>query len=430
MPIVSRIDPNIKKALKVLVLLLAFRIQKPLSLTAFVALNPIIKEYCVLLQDKFRGSSHLKATAYKVANTISCILLYHGATGNTKIPKDYLSIYLWMTYLGILNKPSDSSIIVHPGYSKYFKVDTYESKWIHTLYDNKQLIIYPLIFGQILSNYLTPTKYKLNQRYLSSFIKSRILNPIWINYSLGNLGVRFNWIGVLKTYVKHNLVLLGIMLIMTFKNRFLDLYYELKLGVTNTHDAKTSMTDIIRNHLMYAFHKANGITNFIYIPNLLAIGFLSFTSPILRSKMLRSIYSNNPKLIFKSYIKSIGFISALIAVLVNFNDPIPAFGYDYNSKLDDVNTKNIRMISKSAIDGVNLYLIRLIILSKWRITKENHPIFTKVKLSLWDKLESITFALGFLKVMNLNDYINQNPSSLDYSRLKKESLIKIADRVM
>lgn len=435
MPVLSKIDPSIKKAIKVLVVLLALKVQKPLSLTAFLALNPLIKKYFSKLFDSLGGTESQKqehrATAFKLSNIVSCILLYHGVTGNIKIPKDYLSIYLWMNYLGILNKPSDKEIIVHPGYSRYFKIDNYDSKWIHKLYEHKEMLIYPLIFGQILSNYLTPTRFKLNQRYLSSSIKSRILNPIWINFTLGNSGPSFNWKGLLSTYVKQNFVLFGIMLAISFKKRFLDLYYELKLGVTDASDEKSSSSipKIVKNYLAFAFHTANSITNFIYIPNLISIALLALTSSVLKSNILRPYYAKNTKIIFKTYIKSIGFIAALIGVLVNYKSSIPAFGYDYNPKLDG-DKKDIRIISKSALDAVNLYLIRLIILSKWRITKENHPVFTKVKLNTWDKLESITFAWGFLKVMNLNDFIKQNPFTSDYSRLKKETLIKIADRVM
>ena len=181
------------------------RIKNSLYWTNFVTLNKPIKQ--LLIQNSNTKDENTHRHLNKWANAISCIFLYCATVDNKLIPKDYLLIYLLINYVGKLNTPSNTKILVSPKYSQYLKVNNYKP-WLNQLYKQKHFIIFPAIVAQILSNYLTPTKYKLNQRYLSSLLKKYILNPIWINYKLGINYNRVNWISLFRTYCFQNVVLM------------------------------------------------------------------------------------------------------------------------------------------------------------------------------------------------------------------------------
>ncbi|KAK6203470.1 uncharacterized protein RJT21DRAFT_139208 [Scheffersomyces amazonensis] len=446
-------DPAIKNWIKWVVILLATRSPKPFLWSSFLSLHPKIRQ--LLLHKRIKQSLgkwsdgvDVERRLKKTSNLVSCAILYFAASTNTRLPSDYLSIYLWINYYGILNPPSASSIMISPQYSKYLKIEYYKNDKLMKLYNNKEYIIYPMIFGQILSNYLTPTKYKLNQRYLSTSIKSRILNPIWINYSLGVNSEYLNWVGLLKSYTIHHLMLGTVVGLYNFKDRLVDRYYALKYKITR----QETIAGIIKNFVMYVFHVTNSLINFAYVPNLIAIFLISLTAPMFAYlsnanfpvKGLRVHYMNHTKQYFKGYTRLIGFIAAFITIYLNDINIVPDVGYNrkkqlVNVKIDDlsyiqeeeeVKEENIRKISKSFINALNLYLFRLILLSKWRITKENHPSFSSLKLSSWRKLEALLACYGVYKVMNLNDFIKSSPDPRQYDHLRKETLIRVVDRIM
>ncbi|KAK6464148.1 hypothetical protein DFJ63DRAFT_61329 [Scheffersomyces coipomensis] len=437
-------DPALKNWIKWVVIFLAAKIPKPLLWSSFLALHPKIRQQ--LFQPsvrnrliKYYDSIRVDRRLRKTSNLVSCILLYLASSSNTKIPNDYLSIYLWINYYGNLNPPSAKNIVISPQYSKYLKLDYYKSKTLTKLYDNKEYIIYPLIFGQILSNYLTPTKFKLNQRYLSSSIKSRILNPIWINYSLGVGSQYLDWVGLLKSYSLHHLMLGSAIGLVSFKSRILDRYYALKYQI----HTEESWGDIIRNYVSYVSHTTNSYVNFIYAPNLISILMISVTAPMLASlnnpnfpiKPLHLSYTSNSKNFFKLYTKIIGFIAGFITIYLNDIDLVPDFGYKSSKQIgnevdSEVEGDNIRKISKSFLNALNLYLFRLILLSKWRIIKENHPSFKLLKLATWRKLETLVACYGIYKIMNLNDFIKHSKNQEDYAHLKKDYLVRMVDKIM
>lgn len=440
----AEIDPSVSKWLKWVVVLLAARTPKPLHWASFLALHPLIRRTVldprlheklerIGLSDAESETTHRRLL--KLSNLISCLLLYGATAENSSIPKDYVLIFLWINYYGKLNPPSAKNIVVSPKYSKYLKIDSYKSATLKKLYENKEFIVYPLIFAQILSNYLTPTKYKLNQRYLSLLIKKHILNPIWINYSLGVNSHYLDWLGLLRSYLFHNFVLFLLVGITSFKDRFLDKYYEIKYGIFNDNSSKSLLT-LAKNYVAYVFHKANSFANFIYAPNLISILLISLTSPLLTylshplllPTSVQRFYANNMKYFFKTYTKVIGFIAAYATIFANDVGFIPDTGYDHKPE----ETENVRKISKSFLDGLSLYLFRLILLSKWRIAKENHPYFKFMNLASWRKLEAIIMCYGVYKVMNLNDYIhfNNKISTEEAEKLQNDPTIKVVDMVM
>lgn len=416
-------------------MLLLARVPRPVALASFISLNPSFR---LLLAKHFhpkdpREKPHALSdrTIATVANAASAILLYVASEANDRIPKDYLLLYLWISYYGALNPPSALKVLVSPKLLKYLKISTYKSPTLSYWYENKEYVIFPAIFAQILSNYLTPTRYKLNQRYLSSSIKSYLLSPIWINYTQLATAHLLRWSGLARSYILHNVCLTALFGLISFKSRFLDRYYELKHGKTlETKEQRDLPLLVLKKFLLHSLHSANALVNFLYAPNLIAILLISLTLPVLTylrqpKAVLHSFYMNHTKTFFKSYIKIIGFAAAFTGLFFNSMDLIPAYGLKED--------RGVRRVSKEFMDGVNLYLFRLILLSKWRITKENHPWFKLLRLKTWERIEAAVMCYGVFKVMNLNDFVKRNKdgeSSVECLRLQKESLVKIIDRIM
>ncbi|KAF3991724.1 hypothetical protein FT663_02597 [Candidozyma haemuli var. vulneris] len=419
-------NPSVGKSVKWIIVLLLLRAKNPLRLTAFLSLNPTIRN---LINDWLRDHTRLKdpetvdRRSRKLANLATVGFLFSAVANNPQIPKDYWSIYFYTAYFGELNPPS-SRITVYPTLSKATGIDKLKKKsWVRYLYNRKHHIIYPIIFGQLLSNYLTPTKYKLNHKYLSASIKNYIFNPIWINFRLGVNSQSVHWAGLLQSYVKHNVVLFGVYALLSFKDRLLDRYYEVANGSMNF----TSIGKLLRQYLIFVGHKANAMANFIYGPNLTAMFLLALTSPMLtRVGFLREIYFGNMKTFVKNYIKGIGFVSAFATMSLGSLQLVQSFGY----KRLPGDPKNIRQISTDFYNGLNSYLLRLIILSKWRIVKENHKWFSIINIANWDRIESFILCYGVWNLMNLNDYILKHPLQKECQRLEKNSLIRAVNRIM
>ncbi|CUM65999.1 uncharacterized protein PRCAT00003653001 [Priceomyces carsonii] len=425
-------DPSVKKWFKWYLILLIARAPKSYFWSAFLSLNPLIRKMIQKLNGehlKNRSKKICKQNIAGISNAISCGFLYLATASNNKIPKDYFLIYLWLNYFGNLDRPSSPRILTSQRISPYLKIDSYKGSLMEKIYQKKNLIIFPLVYAQILSYYLTPTKYRLNQRYLSSSIKSKILNPIWINFTLGANERHINLTGLLKFYSIHNFAFGILIAAISFKEKFLDAFYEVKFGLKEGKTGK----EVIKNYLMYVAHKSNSIVNFIYVPNLIAMFLISLTAPVFSilnnasNLRIRRTYADHIKLVFKIYIKTIGFISAFITLYVNSLDLVPNYGYE-NVKEEG----NIRRIS--FLNALNLYLIRLMLLSKWRIVKENHPTFKLLNITTWYKMEALLMSLGVYKLMSLNDFIRNhaaNPEDEDEcNRLKNESLLKLVNRIM
>ena len=113
---------------------------------------------------------------------------------------------------------------------------------------------------------------------------------------------------------------------------------------------------------------------------------ISLTSPLL-------VYLRNPshpatnrwyfshvKLFFKSYTKVIGFVAGIVTLYINSANFIPDYGYKLEVSDDTTESTNIRHISKGFINNLSSYLFRLILLSKWRVVKENGRSIQIIKI--------------------------------------------------
>ncbi|KAL6451936.1 hypothetical protein SBY92_003244 [Candida maltosa Xu316] len=400
-------NPTIPNWLKWKVILSLLQIKNSTSWANFLSLNKSIKQIINHSVGKPKNEQ-IKKRLDQLSNLISCVFLYQATIDNRIIPKDYLLVYFIVKYIGELKPPS-----------RFLKkLDS--NSIIHTLYDKKEFIIFPLLFSQILSNYLTPTRYKLNQKYLSGFIKRYILNPIWINYKLGINYNRVNWVSLFRTYVFQNAILMNFYGFYYFKTKLLDKLYEIKHRQTEDENQKDDdYFKVIKNYIFLTFHKSNSLMNFTFGCNLISILLISLTSPIFKvltpssstkANWIQSVYLNHIKSFFKSYTKIIGFIAGFVTLYINTLDIFPAWGYTN----EPGEKGNIRKIDKSFIDQLNLYVFRLILLSKWRIVKFNHPLFVKFSKSVdWNILETFLMSFGIWKIMNFNDLLkhtNEKPT--------------------
>ncbi|KAI5957427.1 hypothetical protein CANMA_004431 [Candida margitis] len=457
-PVYQRIlgHPSLHSWVKWVIILYIVRLQNPIQWANFVSLNKPIRQLLSYYRGSFSGvlgpgqrkASPSPNATTKLANCITCVFLYFATVDSKAFPKDYALVSLLSAYHGELNPPSKSQILVSDSFSKPFKLSTYRSSGLYQplmkIYQNKECIIFPVLYAQILSNYLTPTKYKLNMMYLSPFLKRYILNPIWINFSLGRNYSRINWKNLVANYLLHNVVVAAAVAGYSFKDRILDRFYAIKYG----HGKPDSESSILQNYTAYVFHKASSITNFIYAPNLISILLIAVSASLFstlgsnKHPQLHRFYMHNQKSVFKTYTKTIGLLAGLAAIKLNHLQLVPDWGYNKRveaehaagNSADAIYEEDVeeepaaRLLSKQFYNDLNMYLFKLVVLSKWRILKTYHPLFSKVQLPLWNKLETALMCFGFLKMMNLSDFVNGH-RTLESERISKDSMIRVANFV-
>lgn len=420
-------NPSLAKALACLAVLAGLRVKNAPALTAFLTLHPHIR---LVLQNHIRATLKDQATVQrridKASNLISVGLLYAAIHNNSKIPKDYILIYFIERLYGSLNTPT-SPILVSPTTTKYFKLSTYKkNSWFHVFYRNKHFLLFPLLYAQLLSNYLTPTQYKLNQKYLSSAIKNWIFNPIWINFHMGRSSYKVKWIGLLASYAKHNGYLILYLLLSGFREHILS---KLNFGEGGVFKDR-QVSQMMKDSVAHCLNKANVIANFIYGISLTSMLLLSVTLPLLTAGgPIQHLYKANSKQFIKNYVKIIGFTSALIIMLQNLAQPILLSKFSSQA----VNWKSSRYLPATFFNRVNGYLLNLIALSKWRILKENHPWFTILRVGTWQRIESVILCYLTWEFMNLNDYVKGNVDddrAEECQRIKNDRLIRVINKIM
>lgn len=434
-----------RKWIKWVVILLLARVKRPFGWASFLALNPVIKDLVdAHLRGSLKGSTNNNISSSNksnnkptqsdpngvtnisqsnpnsvitsltsstpsilsdpavsnttsIANALTCVLLYY-ASVRSNVPKDYCSVYFLVLYYTELNPPS--SLEVGPGVAPLFRLNLLSprAKWLKLLYDNKEFLIYPAIYAQILSNYLTPTKLKLNHKYLSGAIKRYCLNPIWMNYSLSTTTITVNALAILGNYTLLNVGLASILACFYFKDRFLLEYYRVQFSLSTA-----TVSDVAASFARFVVGKANGIANLIYVPNLLSMLLILLT--------LNVLTANKSKFFLKTYIKSVGFVSAFIALCFN---------------VTTTDEDSPRRLSKDFFKSTNLYLLRLLMLSKWRITKANHPWFKRLSLRTWESLETALMCFGTYKILNLGDHVAAHPDLIRLRKLNSNYLIRTA----
>lgn len=341
----------------------ALKAKRPFLWAAFLALHPAIKASLSALV----LSGECSDTA---SNGISSILLY-AASVDSVLPKDYVLVYIWMSYVIMWGSKKAKKLKEEQAQKIKGKADTilgcalkkYESLNLTSQTFNK--LAFSAIFAQLISHYLSHGS-NHNNKHLADFVRTKVFNPVWLHYSVVSRTHSLQWKAILKSYVKANLLLLAISAAFTYKG-FKEKLDQKKNGIYLNLTERPTTYELVMKWLKGAAINARSIINLIYLPNILSMILFFYTLPI-----GSIVGSKEPTL--QNYTKLIGFILSYIAV---------TFNYPVNPKI---------------FGAINLYLFRLIVLSKWRITKE-----TRLPLPYWHKLEAIAMSFGVFTFMNLKN---------------------------
>lgn len=185
---------------------------------------------------------------------------------------------------------------------------------------------FPIIYGVVLSQFLsksTPVPPTLAKYFL---------NPIWVNFTLTPHIVAVNITGLAKVYAKYNLAFAAITGILARE------LINLRANSLGTEQS-----------LIYLFHRANALANLVIGPNLLGFLILSAVSPYIKRVWDR-------RLVFGA----VGAVAGWLTLKVNEWGWFPAIGYHGPDRHE------VRKYSPSLILRINTYVIRLLIVTKWR----------------------------------------------------------------
>ncbi|KAM9908650.1 hypothetical protein OXX69_005966 [Metschnikowia pulcherrima] len=432
---------HIVRGAKIFALLAFLRVPNSASWAAFLSLNSIIKNW---LQNnvklKYKDPATVTRRVSKLANLVSAGFLYSAISTNSRIPKDYISLCLIESYYGHLVPPT-FPLNVSPT-SSSLRNSIRKVGWMKNAYVNKHLIVFPLLCGQLLSTYLTPTKYRPNQRYFPRFIRNHVLDPIWKHFRLDRKGSSLNWRGVLSSYAKHNGYLFMYMAISNSRHSLLTPWLRSTSG-----DTKLSLTTFLKRFVGFSAGRANAVANMTYSANLLSMFLLSVTSSILiQNRILRNIYMAHEKQAVKVYMRIVGFVAGLCAMSIHsviFSEkPISEKDSERGLAISEVEgiTQKIQtslsgatQLDASFYNSLSLYLSQLLVLSKWRILKENHPWFSFLRVGTWRRMEAGLMCFVVWRMMNLNDHVtrvSQDSHAKKVKNLKHNVWLKMVDRIM
>ncbi|KAM9930601.1 hypothetical protein OXX80_009332 [Metschnikowia pulcherrima] len=432
---------HIVRGAKIFALLAFLRVPNSASWAAFLSLNSIIKNW---LQNNVKLTYKDPATVTrrisKLANLVSAGFLYSAISTNSRMPKDYISLCLIESYYGQLVPPT-SPLNVSPTTSS-LRDCIRNGGWMKNAYVYKHLIVFPLLCGQLLSTYLTPTKYRPNQRYFPRFIRNHVLDPIWKHFRLDRKGSSLNWRGVLSSYAKDNGYLFMYMAISNFRHSLLTPWLRSTSG-----DTKLSLTTLLKRFVGFSAGRANAVANMIYSANLLSMFLLSVTSSILiQNRILKNIYMAHEKSAVKVYMKIVGYVAGLCAMSIHSviysEKPISKKDSERGLAILESNGTSGRIqtspsgatqLDASFYNSLSLYLSQLLVLSKWRILKENHPWFSVLNVGTWRRMEAGLMCFVVWKMMNLNDHVtrvSQDSHAKKVKNLKHNVWLKMVDRIM
>lgn len=220
---------------------------------------------------------------------------------------------------------------------------------------------------------------------------------------MGRTSKSILWLGLGGAFLKHCALLMAYFLLSEVKSKILVKYFQ-----------KSDMKQAFKDYVLLCVKKTKSIALFVYGISLTSMALLAVTLPLLTAGgIIHKLYTANPKLFIKNYIKFVGAGSALLAMLV----AVPRSEH----------------LSAAFFNGINGYLLNLIVLSKWRILKENHPWFTILRVGTWERIESLLLSYVVWETMNLNDTIRDNDDAdkmAECRRLQDDRLIRVVDRIM
>lgn len=386
----DKVDESLVKLAKWLVIFLLARVRNPLKLAGFLSLNPLFRKSIAgslrsIARDKSLSSE--QRCIDKTSNALTSGLLYSATVENASIPSDYIALYLWGYYLTSVSrkfkkvKNAASNLVC----GKVGVVDSIFAR----IYQNKEFLLYSVLFGRMLSQYLTPLSVSPDRKYLASLVKTRQFDPIWKCFSLSASAFHVNWLDLVKIYVKQNLIIGSVLF--AFANR--------GIIISRNFTSEESRAQL-KVTLSKTFKKVNAFLNSVYLQNILSFILLSgsaltFSHWNSYSKLLK--ISSKRSTLYRTIVGVIGFISAYFSLYLNEK---LSTGNDEKSKDS--------LISKTFLNGLNVYLFRLMIVSKWRKSKDHLKYINWINKDVIKKTETALMCLGLFKIMNYNSYLKQN----------------------
>lgn len=413
-------DREVHRWLKTALVLIAFRISDPFKLSSFLSLNRIIRRTLrkgidsPVNRDQY---AVLNQAIAKLTNIGSSTGLYYVTVDNKSIAADYIAVWLWTSYFKDVSEIKQNKI-EKARIEKGKRRSTSENlKWksrlwkglFQAIWNQKESVIFCLLFSQLLSSYLVPRHHK-SRRLLPIGLKRYFLNAIWINYSLGRKGFRVKWIGLVKGYVKHYIFLLFVLLVKTFAG---DLWNKLK---NDQNKEQLSLMERIQNfgttfslYLLKAIPRALIASNFVYAPNLFAMFFFTVSAPYLmqlRAYLRGTAWIPLYKLLLDSYVGMVALLSAAAAMYTNSIGLSPRW-LVRACGLGSRDSRDATKVSRENMNIINDVFFRMILLAKYKILKVKYQEYSMRRIN-WKTYDTILMCAGVFANMNLNDYIKKN----------------------
>ncbi|CAK7903311.1 hypothetical protein CAAN1_07S06854 [[Candida] anglica] len=359
--------------------------RRPILWAAFLTLHPAIKAVISTLSGSGGPCQN------RVSNAASAILLYL-ASHDSVVPKDYISLYFWMSYIlgwadnhksnalrekspnGEPLVPTVKAVAANANVNEVNATTEEISTKLkdHVIFTRQSLskIAYATIFGQLLSQYLSPTHF-MGKKHLNGTVKSRLFDPVWFQRT--KCGQSLNWKSVGKNYLAYNIVLATVFALAKFRSVKEKVDRQRSGIFLSPNEDRTPSSDIWKSFARSVVERANTLTNLVFVPNLIAIGLVSLSGVSLPFPDSR----NFPR---KWFVKLVGFSSVLLSFLLNSFEP------------------ESLQLDPTTLSVVTMYLFRLVLLSKWRTAKD-----IVLKGPNWNVIETALMSYGVYTYMNKQD---------------------------
>lgn len=202
-------------------------------------------------------------------------------------------------------------------------------------------LAFPIIFGTLLSQFLLPGS------LVPPSINKYFMEPLWLNFTMSPYVQRIDLNGLAQTYVKINVALAAVTSVFDFKK--IKQHIDSGFGATQAG--------------LFVFHRSNSLTNLIVFPNLFAFFLLGSL------KNFAHYFPNR-----KWYIGAVGALSAWLTLKIADWGVLNPLGYNGPER-------DVRKYLPQLMERINLYLLRLMIVTKWRQWKSGHPVVDQLRIN-------------------------------------------------
>ncbi|CAN3500504.1 hypothetical protein DICA1_C06722 [Diutina catenulata] len=226
---------------------------------------------------------------------------------------------------------------------------------------------FPVLFGVLLSQFLSKGN-------IPATVSKYFLTPVWLNFAMGPGMQRVNLTGLGKLYVKYNIVLAAI------------------TGLVSHQRVRDEANERGPDQAFwYLFHKSNAITNLIFAPNVISFVLLGLAAPFIP----RLTFLGSPRNTYRWYTGVVGAIAAFITLKANDMGLVVPFKYR--------GPENVRHLSESFVARINMYVARLLVVTRWRQFKVDQLVERDIKLEQFNRGEAIALSALVFHLFNTYD---------------------------